>query len=98
MRQGGAVGVYDQAGRYAIKRRPSAFFTWRAPPLWLAWKFLRWQDTRTLPFTGEPDRVCDTVAEFEYQADPRQRCLVDVEVRPNRTPTCWSGWANMRCA
>ena len=75
------MAVYDQAGRYAIKRRPSAFFTWRAAPLWLAWKFVRWQDTRTLPFPGEPDRVCDTVAEFEHQADPRQRCLVDVEVQ-----------------
>ncbi len=23
--------------------------------MWLAWKFVRWQDTRTLPFPGEPD-------------------------------------------
>ena len=61
------MGVYDQAGRYVIKRRPSAFFTWRAPPLWRAWKFLRWQDTRTLPFPGEPDRICDTAAEFEHE-------------------------------
>jgi hypothetical protein len=49
--------------------------------LWGAWKFARWQDTRTLPFPGEPDRVCDTVAEFEHRADPRRRCLVDVEVQ-----------------
>ena len=49
--------------------------------MWLAWKFVRWQDTRTLPFPGEPDRVCDTVAEFEHRADPRYRCLVDVEVQ-----------------
>jgi hypothetical protein len=75
------LGVYDQAGRYAIKRRPSAFFTWRAPQLWAAWKLVRWQDTRTLPFPGEPDRVCDTVAEFEHKTDPRCRCLVDVEVQ-----------------
>jgi hypothetical protein len=75
------VGVYDQAGRYAIKRRPSAFLTWRAPALWAAWKFVRWQDTRSLPFPGAPDRVCDTVAEFEYATDPRRRCLVDAEVQ-----------------
>lgn len=73
--------MYDQAGRYAIQRRPSAFFTWRAPPLCLAWKFVRWRDTRTLPFPGEPDRVCDTVAEFEHVLDPRRRCLVNVEVQ-----------------
>jgi hypothetical protein len=75
------LGVYDQAGRYAIKRRPSAFFTWRAPALWAAYRLVRWQDTRTLPFPGEPDRVCDTVAEFEHQVDRRSRCLVDVEVQ-----------------
>jgi hypothetical protein len=75
------MGVYDQAGRYTIKRRPSAFFTWRAPALWAAWKFLRWQDTRNLPFPGERDRVCDTVAEFEQVTPPRRRCLVDVEVQ-----------------
>jgi hypothetical protein len=75
------VGVYDQAGRYAIKRRPGAFFTWRAPALGAAYRLARWQDTRTLPFPGEPDRVCDTVAEFMHRTDPRRRCLVDVEVQ-----------------
>ena len=75
------MGVYDQAGRYVIKRRPSAFFTWRAPALWAAWNLTRWQDTRTLAFPGEPDRVCDTVAEFEHRAAPHRRCLVDVEVQ-----------------
>jgi hypothetical protein len=80
------LGVYDQAGRYVIKRRPSAFFTWRAPPLWRAWKFVRWQDTRTLPFPGEPDRICDTVAEFEQRTDPQRRCLVDVEVQAKPDP------------
>ena len=49
--------------------------------MWAAWKFVRWQDTRTLPFPGAPDRVCDTVAEFEHTSDPRRRCLVDVEVQ-----------------
>jgi hypothetical protein len=75
------VGVYDQAGRYTIKRHPEAFFTWRAPSLSAAWKWLRWQDTRTLAFPGLPDRVCDTVAEFELSTDSRRRCLVDVEVQ-----------------
>ncbi len=75
------MGVYDQAGRYVIKRRPGAFFTWRAPALWAAWKLIRWQDTRTLPFPGEPDRVCDTVAEFQHRAEPHRRCLVNVEVQ-----------------
>ncbi len=75
------MGVYDQAGRYVIKRRPGAFFRWRAPPMWATGRWLRWLDTRTLPFPGEPDRVCDTVAEFEHRAEPHRRCLVDVEVQ-----------------
>ncbi len=75
------MGVYDQAGRYVIKRRPGAFLTWRAPALWAAWKLTRWQDTRTLPFPGEPDRVCDTVAEMQHRAEPHRRCLVNVEVQ-----------------
>jgi hypothetical protein len=75
------VGVYDQAGRYTIKRRPSAFFSWRAPALWTTWRFVGWQDTPTLPFPGEPDRMCDTVAAFAYPSDPHGRCLVDVEVQ-----------------
>jgi hypothetical protein len=49
--------------------------------LWAASKFVRWQDTRTVPFPGEPDRVCDTVAEFAHPTEPRRRCLVDVEVQ-----------------
>jgi hypothetical protein len=80
------LGVYDQAGRYVIKSRPSAFFTWRAPQLWLSWRFLRLQDTRTLPFPGEPDRICDTVAEFEQRSGPQRRCLVDVEVQAKPDP------------
>ena len=75
------MGVYDQAGRYIIKPRPGPFFSWRAEALWRAWRFVRWQDTRTLPFPGEPDRICDTVAEFEHRTDPQRRCLVDVEVQ-----------------
>src|SRR5262245_61668802 len=79
--QGAIVGVYDQAGRYTINCRPSALFRWRAPAVWAAWKFVRRQDTRTLPFPGAPDRVCDTVAEFEHATERRRRCLVDVEVQ-----------------
>ena len=30
----------------------------------MALAFQGWLDTRTLPFPGEPDRTCDTVAEM----------------------------------
>src|SRR5262249_52594617 len=58
-----------------------AFLTWRAPALWAAWTFVGWQDTRALPFPGAPDRVCDTVAEFEHAAARGRRSLVDVELQ-----------------
>ena len=51
---------FDQACRYAAKLDPPAFLGWlfgatEAP-------FLGWLDTRTLPFPGDPERTCDTVA------------------------------------
>ena len=86
------MSVYDQAGRYVIKRRPSAFFTWRAPGLWAAYRLVRWQDTRTLPFPGEPDRVCDTVAEFQHATEPRRRPSPQLRccAKPVREPACTS--------
>ena len=57
-----APNPYDQASRYAAKLDPPGFLRWlikRLPP---SVAFRGWLDTRTLPFPGEPDRVCDTVA------------------------------------
>jgi hypothetical protein len=73
------VGAYDQASRYITKARPSAFFSWRAPALGHRWAFRGWLDTRGIAFPGEPDRTCDTVAEFVHRNDPEHRVVVDVE-------------------
>ena len=74
-----AVGAYDQASRYITKARPSAFFTWRAPALGRRWTFRGWLGTRGIAFPGEPDRTCDTVAEFVHRTNPQRRAVVDVE-------------------
>jgi hypothetical protein len=46
-----------------------------------ALEFVGWADTRTIPFPGEPDRVCDTVAELVLRADPHVRFLFVIEVQ-----------------
>ncbi|MGH7127561.1 MAG: hypothetical protein ACREIV_03265 [Planctomycetaceae bacterium] len=56
------MGVYDQAAWYAAKLDPQAFLAWLIPGVGTALEFVGWLDTRTVPFPGEPDRICDTVA------------------------------------
>jgi hypothetical protein len=63
------MNVFDQSSRYAAKLDPLGFLRWLLPGLPAAMEFLGWLDTRTIPLPGEPDRICDTVAEL---ADPRQ--------------------------
>ena len=80
------MGVFDQAARYTAKRRPLAFFAWQVPGLLAAWEFHAWHDTSRIAFPGEPDRICDTVAEFHHSADPQRRCLLDVEFQSEPDP------------
>ena len=67
---------YDQASRYAAKLDPVGFLTWL---LRVDVSFQSWLDTRRLPFPGEPDRVCDTVAALEDPAVPGVPWAVPVE-------------------
>lgn len=69
---------YDQASRYTAKLDAIGFLAWllREDPSEL--RFHAWLDTRTLPFPGDPDRTCDTVAWLE-DADPAVRWAVPVE-------------------
>ncbi len=54
---------FDKACRYLAHLDPPRFLQWLAPGLGDAAVFVQWLDTRTIPFPGEPDRTCDTVAE-----------------------------------
>ena len=56
---------FDQASRYGAKLDPPEFTRWLLPALALRLVYRGWLDARRLPFPGEPDRICDTVAEFE---------------------------------
>ncbi|MHC5541618.1 hypothetical protein ACYOEI_25635, partial [Singulisphaera rosea] len=83
------VNVFDQASRFAVQADPIGFFRWLAPGLDPTLRFEGWLDTRTLPFPGDPDRICDTVAHLrghgatspswavvtEFQAEPEPEML-----------------------
>jgi hypothetical protein len=59
---------FDQGARYAAKLDPPGFLSWlvpqRTPPL----PFHYWLDTRSIPFPGDPERICDTVAAIQESA------------------------------
>jgi hypothetical protein len=56
---------YDKSARYTAKMDPPGFLRWLLPRMMQGgYAFQRWLDTRRLPFPGEPDRTCDTVAEL----------------------------------
>jgi hypothetical protein len=69
---------YDQACRYAAKLDAVGLLTWllREAPEEL--RFRTWLDTRTLPWPGDPERTCDTVA-WLGDADPAVEWAVPVE-------------------
>jgi hypothetical protein len=75
------MAQFDQAARYLIRRAPLSFFRWVIPCFLERWHFRGFRDTSTVAFPGEPDRVCDTVAEFHRIGCPQQRCLVDAEAQ-----------------
>jgi hypothetical protein len=65
-----AVNHFDQASRYLAKLDPPSFLHWLLATEALRYSFSRWLDTRPIPFPGQADRVCDTVAELLDRMDP----------------------------
>jgi hypothetical protein len=80
-----AVNRFDQASRYAAKLDPLGLLRWLLRGA--AITFVRWLDTRSIPFPGEPDRTCDTVACLYEQAMPDVLWAVPIEfsLRPDGT-------------
>jgi hypothetical protein len=79
------VNRFDQASRYVAKLDPVGFLRWLLGNATLL--FRRWLDTRSLPFPGEPDRTCDTVACVVEAGVPGilWALLVEFQVRPDGT-------------
>ena len=56
---------YDKACRYLTKLDPILMFAFFLSLIKEDLQFVRWLDTRRLPFPGQADRTCDTVAHLE---------------------------------
>jgi hypothetical protein len=80
------MGVFDQASHYAVKLDPEGFFAWRLPQFTAQFTFLGWLDVSTIAFPGEPNRVCDTVAEFGPRDGVGARRILDVECQSEPDP------------
>jgi hypothetical protein len=57
-----AANPFDQGARYAAKLDPPGFLAWLLPGTEATLTFQGRLDTRSIPFPGDPDRICDTVA------------------------------------
>lgn len=62
-------GPFDKACRYLLKLDPAAILAWLLGIKLIDMVFIRWIDTRRLPYPGQPDRTCDTVAHVERLDD-----------------------------
>jgi hypothetical protein len=78
---------FDKACRYMAKRQPAGLFSWLLPGHEQQLAFDDWVDTRRLPFPGEPDRTCDTVARFRDLTEPGRFWLLVLEFQSH--PERW---------
>ena len=69
---------YDQASRYGAKLDAVGYLSWLLHEVPAALRYQGWLDTRTLPFPGDPERICDTVAHLGDD-DPAIHWAVPVE-------------------
>jgi hypothetical protein len=72
---------YDQACRYAAKMDAVGLLCWLFGETPGQLRFRAWLDTRTLPWPGDPERTCDTVA-WLSDADPAVEWAAAVEFCP----------------
>ncbi len=80
------MGQHDQAARYTVKLDPVGHVRWLVPALEPHLTFAGWLDTHTIPFPGEPDRTCDTVARFANALDPRRPLAMVLECQTKPHP------------
>lgn len=79
------MNVYDQAARFAAKLDPGGFLRWLLAGFDPDLTFTRWLETQTIPFPGEPDRRCDTVAELVPASGlaPPWAAVIEFQTRPD---------------
>jgi hypothetical protein len=79
------MNSHDQAARFAVKLDPHGFLRWLLPGLDSDLVFTGWLDTQTIPFPGDPDLRCDTVAELGHRSGlgPPWALVVELQSRPD---------------
>src|SRR5260370_15957855 len=71
---------FDQWARYAAMLDPPGFLRWLLPELAPA-ALHSWLDTRSIPFPGDPDRICDTVAAIADQTNVTRWWALPIELQ-----------------
>ena len=77
---------FDQAGRFLAKADPTEILGWVLGLPTDQFRFIRWLDTRSLPFPGSGDRVNDLVAHVEQVHPPGRPWLIAVETQSEPDP------------
>lgn len=79
------MAEFDQAARFAVKLDPAGFLRWLFPGLDPDLLFTRWSETQTIPFPGQPDRRCDTVAELTRSSGlaPSWMLILELQTEPD---------------
>jgi hypothetical protein len=81
------LNYYDKASRFVAKLDSVEFLSWLFGVPTNTFVFRDWLDTRDIPFPGEPDRTCDTVAHLEDVAAHGVPWAVAVEFQTQPDPT-----------
>jgi hypothetical protein len=78
--------VYDQASQFLLDLDPLALLCWLLRVAAGALTFDRWLNTRSIPWPGQPDRFCDTVAELRDLLDGERPWALVAEVQLEPDP------------
>jgi hypothetical protein len=75
---------FDQGARYTAKLDPPGFLAWLLPGTEATLTFQGWLDTRSIPFPGDPDRICDTVAALSESTNHGAWWAMPIEFQTRR--------------
>jgi hypothetical protein len=81
-----AMNDFDLASRRMAKSAPVAFFQWLMTSFSTYLHFNRWEDTRTIPFPGNPERTGDSIAVLEEIQTPGPPWIMPIEFQLEPDP------------
>jgi hypothetical protein len=78
--------VYDQTSRFVLRLDAVPLLLWLLGTTAAEVRFVGWLDTRSVPWPGQPDRTCDTVAALRDRAAGDFPWAVVIEVQAEADP------------